>query len=119
VRVAGFDRRQDLRDVGHTDRVYQLFAVELFENKGHPALPPPGGYRQLNDVSFLAARSIVLRAGDSLAPVPGASSTAAGSSAAPLLKGKVGFLQQVRDALHRDGRPLGSRLGPGQAGDSA
>src|SRR5262249_16783527 len=58
VRVAGLDRRQDLRDIGHTDRVDQLLGAERFEKEGHPALPPPGGYRELSDVSFLAARSI-------------------------------------------------------------
>src|SRR5262249_42115939 len=38
--------------------VYRLLAAEPQGNEGDPALPPLGGYQELNDVSFLAARSI-------------------------------------------------------------
>src|SRR5262249_47214612 len=58
MRGAGLDGGQDLRDISHTNGVYQLLAAEPSENEGHLALPLPGGNRKLTDVLFLAARSI-------------------------------------------------------------
>jgi hypothetical protein len=56
--VAGRGSIKEAGHIGHGARVYQLLAAEAQENEGELALPPLGGYQQLNDVSFLAARSI-------------------------------------------------------------
>jgi hypothetical protein len=56
--VAGRGSIEQAGHLGHDGRVYQLLAAEPQENEGVLALPPMGRSQQLNDVSFLAARSI-------------------------------------------------------------
>ena len=56
--VASRGRIEEAGHIGHDGRVYQLLAAEPQEYEGDRAPPPRGRYQQLNDVSFLAARSI-------------------------------------------------------------
>jgi hypothetical protein len=54
--AAAASRRRGTSDI--TAEFISSLAASPQENAGDPALPPQGSYRQRNDVSFLAARSI-------------------------------------------------------------
>ena len=56
--VAGRSSIEQTGDIGHDGRVYRPVAAESHENEGDRALPLPDRYQLLNDVSFLAVRSI-------------------------------------------------------------